>query len=319
MQKYISVILLLLLFNSCKNSNKNLIDVSHVKVDYTLDRFDIEFYTATTDNLKNVQQKFELFMPNNVNDSVWINKIKNKDEKELFLETQKVYNNISFLESQLTHLFKYLKYYFPKFISPKVITLQSNIDYPNRVIYTEDYLLISLDLYLGETHDFYADFPKYIKQNLTKDHIIIDVTNAIITKLYKRVDDRSFVSKMVNEGVKLYLLNAFLPDGKSADKLGYSEQKYKWAIDNEELIWKYFIENKLLFSTDTKLNKRFLEVAPFSKFYRSEDNLSPGMIGGWIGLQIVNSYMQHNDVSLQELMQKKTEEIYKKSKYKPKK
>ena len=319
MQKYISVILLLLLFNSCKNSNKNLIDVSHVKVDYTLDRFDIEFYTATTDNLKNVQQKFELFMPKNVNDSVWINKITNKDEQELFIETQKIYGDISFLESQLTQLFKHIKYYYPRFISPKVILLQSNIDYANRVIFTEDYLLISLDVYLGASHEFYADFPKYIKQNLTKNHIIIDVAKAIITKLYKKKGNRSFVSKMVNEGIKLYLLNAFLPNSKSANKLGYSEQKYNWAVDNEELIWKYFIENKLLFSTDTKLNKRFLEVAPFSKFYRSEDNLSPGMIGGWIGLQIVDSYMYFNDVSLQELTQTKTEEIYKKSKYKPKK
>ena len=77
-----------------------------------------------------------------------------------------------------------------------------------------------------------------------------------------------------------------------------------WAATNESQVWKYFIENKLLFSTDTKLNKRFLDVAPFSKFYRSEDNLSPGRIGAWIGWQIVRSYMKHNDVSLQKLVKK---------------
>ena len=35
------------------------------------------------------------------------------------------------------------------------------------------------------------------------------------------------------------------------------------ATMNEEQIWRYFIENDLLYSTDTQLNKRFIENAPF--------------------------------------------------------
>ncbi len=110
-----------------------------------------------------------------------------------------------------------------------------------------------------------------------------------------------------------------MPTKSDASKIGFSELKHEWAVANEQQVWKYFIENKLLFSTDTKLNKRFLDVAPFSKFYRSEDAMSPGRMGAWIGRQIVRSYMKYNDVSLQELSNTSTEEIYKKSKYKPKK
>ena len=69
----------------------------------------------------------------------------------------------------------------------------------------------------------------------------------------------------------------------------------------------------------TKLNKRFIDVAPFSKFYLSEDHKSPGRVGVWIGWQIVRSFMKHNDVSLQELINIKPEDLFKKSKYKPKK
>ncbi|MFT5958857.1 MAG: hypothetical protein ACI8VJ_000607, partial [Polaribacter sp.] len=76
---------------------------------------------------------------------------------------------------------------------------------------------------------------------------------------------------------------------------------------------------KLLFSTDTNLNKRFLEIAPFSKFYREQDNLSPGQVGVWVGWQIVTSYMKHNDVSLQELLQINELDLFKESKYKPRK
>ena len=67
------------------------------------------------------------------------------------------------------------------------------------------------------------------------------------------------------------------------------------------------------------MNKRFLEDAPFSKFYISEDKNSPGRIGQWIGMQIVRSFMANNDVSLSDLLIKNEEEIFKKSKYKPRK
>ena len=117
----------------------------------------------------------------------------------------------------------------------------------------------------------------------------------------------------------MYLLDLYLPKVSDKEKTGYTIEKLSWALENEEQIWKYFIERKLLYSTDTSLNKRFLDNGPFSKFYLSQDNLSPGRVGSWLGLQIVRSYMIHNGVSLQELLNTSTSEIYKKSKYKPKK
>mgnify|MGYP000563156257 CR=1 FL=1 len=319
MQKHISIILLLFILFSCTSDKKKLVDVSAIEVDFNIDRFDVDFYTSTVDNLKDTKEKYPLFFSKSTPDSVWVNKINNKDEEELFFETQKKYQDISSLRNDLEQLFKHVKYYNSDFKSPKVIALQSNIDYQNRVIYTKDYLLISLDVYLGANHVFYADYPKYIKQNFTEEHIIVDVANAIVNTKIEGSKNRSFIGKMVFEGVKLYSLDAFLPLIEDQNKIGYSKEKLNWAINNEEQVWKYFIENKLLFSTDTKLNKRFLDLAPFSKFYRSEDNQSPGKIGAWIGWQIVRSYMKHNDVSLQKLLKTPTEEIYKKSKYKPKK
>lgn len=318
MQKHISIFLLLFIVISCNSPQENSVDVSAIDVRFSIDRFDVDFYTTTISSLNETKKKYPFFFSKNEPDSLWIAKINNKDEQALFIETQKRYNDISFLEEELEQLFKHIKYYNPTFKSPKVVTLLSNIDHDNKVLYSGDYLLISLDVYLGESHPFYADYPNYIKQNFTKKQLIVDVANAIIkTEVYSS-NDRTFVSKMVKEGLKLYLLDLYLPRTNEASKIGYSEKKMIWAATNESQVWKYFIENKLLFSTDTKLNKRFLDVAPFSKFYRSEDNLSPGRIGAWIGWQIVRSYMKHNDVSLQKLVKKSTEEIYKNSKYKPK-
>ena len=123
---------------------------------------------------------------------------------------------------------------------------------------------------------------------------------------------------MINEGKFLYATDINLPMVSDELKIGYSKEKLNWAEQNENDVWKYFIENELLFSNDASLNSRFIDVAPFSKFYLESDNDSPGRIGVWIGWQIVRSYMKNNEVTLEQLMSMESESIYKKSKYKPK-
>jgi len=56
---------------------------------------------------------------------------------------------------------------------------------------------------------------------------------------------------------KCILIDRYLPFISDPLKIGYSEKKLQWAIENEENIWMYFIERKLLFSTETKLPKDF--------------------------------------------------------------
>ncbi|WP_369048431.1 gliding motility lipoprotein GldB [Tenacibaculum sp. UWU-22] len=317
MQKYLFLIFIVAQLMSCKKSLKKDIDVSAIPVQITMQRFETDFYTASKKDLPKLKKKYPLLFPNKVADSVWVNKINNKDEQELFNETQKAFKNISDVKEQLTLLFKHIKYYNSNFKSPKVITLITDIDYDNRVVYADSLLLISLDAYLGEHHKFYSDFPQYIKQNNTKQHLIVDVAKKIIDKQLPPNRARTFLNKMIYEGKKMYLLDAYLPTVSDKEKMGCTLEKLNWAQNSEEEIWKYFIENQLLYSTNSKLNQRFIDVAPFSKFYLEQDNLSPGQIGVYIGWQIVRSYMQNNTVSLPQMLQTSEEEIFKKSRYKP--
>ncbi|WP_299617655.1 gliding motility lipoprotein GldB [uncultured Tenacibaculum sp.] len=317
MRKIVCILMLGTILFSCKKEDKLKVDVSNIAVDLKVARFDKDFYTATEQTLPKVKEKYPLLFPHN-NDSVWVNKINNKDEQELFAEVQKQYEDISTKEQELELLFQHVKYYNENFTTPVVITMLTNIDYDNRVVYNGDFMLISLDCYLGKEHEFYNDYPMYVKQNNTSNHIIVDAANAIVRVQLPPNKERSFVNKMIYEGKKLYVLDMYLPNVSDREKIGYSPEKFDWAVNSEEEIWRYFIERDLLYSTDNKLNKRFLDVAPFSKFYLGEDNLSPGRIGAWVGWQIVRSYMRNNDVSLQELLRKKGDEIFKQSKYKPK-
>lgn len=317
MRKIGCCLLMTLFLLSCTKKDKLDVDVSKIKINLELQRFDVDFYTSTKENLSNTKKKYPMFFPHD-NDSIWVNKIFNKDERELFNETQKLYPNLTFLEQQLEDLFRHVKYYDDKFIVPLVITMLTNVDYDNRVLFDSGFLLVSLDCYLGAHHKFYIDFPEYIKQNNRKQHIIVDVAKSIINKQMPPNNERTFIEKMVYEGKKMVLLEAYLPAISDREKIGYNIEKYAWARSSEEYVWKYFIEKELLFDTSKTLTKRFIDTAPFSKFYLSEDNLSPGSIGVWIGWQIVRAYMKNNDVSLSQLLATEEHIIFKKSKYKPK-
>ncbi|WP_445747691.1 gliding motility lipoprotein GldB [Polaribacter sp.] len=312
-------LMILCVFFSCDTQKKSTIDVSKISIDHKIKRFDVDFYTATKETLPNVKAAYPYLFPESFSDTISLAKIADKQELELFAETQKVYKDFSDIEKQLTSFFKHIKYYNPNFKAPDVVTIQSNIDYESRVIYADSLLLISLDVFLGKNHSFYADFPNYIKQNNTKEHLIVAVAETFINQQIPPIINRSFIAKMVHEGKKIALLDWYLPTISEAEKMGYSQEKWQWAVENEAQIWAYFMEEKILFSTETNLNKRFLEEAPFSKFYREQDNLSPGKIGVWLGWQIVKSYLKHNDVSLQELLKMDETELFNQSKYKPKK
>jgi len=317
--RIIVIFLFLLSLVGCSEKKNKKIDVSDIHVETVVERFDQKFYTTPPEKLANLKAEFPYLFPEPNPDSVWVNKMQNKEEQKLFADTQKVYNDFSEETQQLTNLFRHIKYYFPKFKEPKVITLLTNVDYNNKVVLADSLLFISLDVFLGKDMDIYQDFPNYIKQNYTKEHLIVAVAEQFADQIIPETKDKSFISTMIYQGKKLALIKAFLPDVSQHEIIGYTDDQLKWAEKSEVDIWKYFIEKEYLYSSDHQLSKRFIEEAPFSKFFLEVDKDSPGRIGSWFGWQIVNSYLNHNEVGLPETLTMENEDIFKKSKYKPKK
>ena len=211
MRYYFLFFVLLLFLNSCQKEVKKNVDTSNIEVEFMINRFEQDFYDHRGENLEELKNKYPLLFPDNTPDSIWKAKINDKDEQELYSETQKLYSSFSDIESELRSLFQNITYYNPLFNTPDIITGLSNIDYDYRVIYNQELVFISLDVYLGSTHPFYGDFPSYIKQNNVRERIIVDVASAIIDSQIKPLTNRSFLAKMIHEGKKLYLLELYLP------------------------------------------------------------------------------------------------------------
>jgi len=316
MKKLVLLTIILLAVVSCQNETKKEVDVSAIEANVIIDRFEQKFYTANAQTFPKLKNDYPYLFPTQ-NDSIWLNKIKN--EEELFKLSQTVFQNFNEEKNQIRELFKHIKYYHTSFKSPKIITLITNLDFENKVVYADSLLFVSLDMYLGKNSEVYHDFPMYLAQNYDKSQLVVDIAKSISDTYYILEKNRQFIDVMINEGKKMYVLDCYLPSIPDAQKMGYAVDKLEWAKANEAQLWKYFIENKLLYSTDADLYIRFIANAPFSKFYIDIDKQSPGSIGIWLGWQIVRSYMNNNNVTLQQLLQTNAEEIFKKSKYKPKK
>ena len=124
---------------------------------------------------------------------------------------------------------------------------------------------------------------------------------------------------MIYRGKELYLKDKLIPDATDGAKIAYSDLQIQWCKENEYQMWSYFVESKILFEANMKNEFRFINDAPFSKFYLDIDTESPGRVGQWLGWQIVRSYMENNNTSLKEMLALDANTIFNKSKYKPSK
>ena len=317
---FLSFILCLPLF-SCGEENKVLEEVERIPIDLKIVRFDRELAETTEESLPQLKKKFPYLFPAQFPDSIWVQKLHDTIQIELLEEVGKAFPDFKKEKEDLESLFKHIKYYFPKINAPEVLTVISKgVDYENRIILTDSLLLIALDNYLGADHRFYQGMNRYIAKTLDERFLTSDVAGAFANKVLNYPNDRTFLSKMIYYGKELYLKDKLLPHVTDAQKIGYSQEEYDWAQANEDPMWRYFIERELLYSTDNKLEARFLDLGPFSKFgLELIDGESPSKLGRYMGWQIVRAYMDENDLTLQQLLHAPAEEIFRESNYKPKK
>ena len=303
---------------SCDKKSKIEKDVEQIPIELSVDRFDKAFFETKPEDLASLKAKYPFFFSNKYDDKVWIDKLQNKDWRALYNEVQKKYPNFDKQTTEIENLFKHIKYYFPETITPKAYTVIAEMDYNSKAIYANDKLIIALELYLGTNHKFYQ-FPEYLKQNFEERQMMPDIVSSFALTKVPPPSDKTLLSSMIYYGKQLYLKDLLLPNYSDAERIGYKPEQITWCQENESYMWRFFIDDNLLFDTDSRLPNRFINLAPFSKFYLEIDNESPGRIGQWVGWQIVRSFMEHNESGLQDMFKMDAKQIFEKSKYKPKK
>ena len=317
--RYLLFVLMVITWMGCRETNRLAREVANVDLQISVERFDREFAEAGPENLPELKNKYPFLFPAQFPDSVWIAKMQDSLQQELLVEIDKTFTPFEEEEEALEVLLKHAKYYFPGIRTPRVITLSSDVDYNNRIILADTLLLIGLDNYLGKEHRFYSGIDRYIAKELDSEYLISDVASAYANKLISYPSRRTFLARMIYYGKILYLKDKWMPLATDGLKIHYTEEELSWAQANEEQIWRYFVERELLYSTDQGLDPRFLDPAPFSKFRLELDQESPGRLGRYMGWMIVRAFAERSELTPAELIALPAEEIFKNSRYKPKK
>ena len=300
-------------FITCNDSNNQ-----HIEIE--IERFEEIFSASDINSLTKVKKDFPFLFPSQFEDQIWVNRLSDTIQNEIFKQVKLSFSDFSVQKNSIQVFYdNYLKYN-REYNIPRIITLTTDVNYRKKIILSDSLLLIGLDNYLGKNHFFYSSFPEYLRSTFDKENIVIDIAKEYArSSVYnEKLDNYTFIEKIINQGKILYFSSSMLPETQPSKIIGYSNEDYAWALSNEKDIWLNFIENKHLFSSDYNLETRFIKLAPFSKFYLSIDNQSPSMIGKYIGWQIVKSFMNTNNSSnLKDLIQAKPMYIYNNSKYKP--
>ena len=313
---FLALISLLL---GCESNSKLEKEISKITVQPSFERFDQQFPRLNDDKLKALKTSYPFLFSTKYDDAFWIKKSNDSLEIRLANEVNKTFNQTEVWKTDVINLFKHLKYYYPNFKSPRVISLVSGVDYRNKTIVTDSIVLLALDNYLGADHEFYQNISAYISSSMQKEFVVSDLASSYAKKYTSQPRTKTFLEEMIYRGKLLAFKDKMIPFTADSLKIKYSEEQLNWAVQNESQVWRYFIDKQLLFSSDPSLLPRFINPAPFSKFYLDLDNTSPGRIGEFIGWQIVKSFLEkNNEVTFQNFLAMNAEEIYNKSGYKPK-
>jgi len=319
MFKRLSFFVIICFVLSCETESKLEKEISKIDVIVNVERFDKLFAKATPGSLQQLKRDYPFMFSERYNDSVWIARINDTLQQQLNTEVEKAFAVNNSFEDEILSLFQHLKYYFKAFKTPRIITVTSDVDYRNKTIVTDTIVLIALDTYLGTDHEFYKNIHSYLKQNFKSSQIVSDLSSQYAKQNIYQPKRKTLLDEMIYYGKVLYFKDVMIPFKEEEERISFTKEQLNWAIDNESYIWRYFVERELLFDTNPKLLKRFINPAPFSKFNLELDTESPGRLGQYIGWQIVRAYMKNNDVTLQQMLSANAEDIFNNSKFKPRK
>lgn len=297
---------------SCSSRNTS----SKSNRSYELVRFEQIFFESHPDSLAHVEEQFPYFFPKNYPFSVWVNRRTDSLQNALYRQTKMISN--ADIHKQLSPFMDGLPRVFKQAKPPrKVITITSDVDYKNKVILNDTMALIAIDNFLGFDHFMYEGVAMYLRQQMNLEDLSVQLAGSYAERVVTKPRDRTFLAKLIYYGKIQYIKQSILADFPDNRIMGYTPTQLEWAEENEKEIWNFFVSKELLFSTNTDLINRFISPAPFSKFYLNIDIDSPGQIGQWLGLQIVNAYQKRARKTIDELLDTPARELFENSKYKP--
>jgi hypothetical protein len=329
MNYYFCLLLVSSFLFSCTPSEKLDLPTSVLQQELEIKRFDKELLEADVYDLANLNSKwvkeYGILYESFVNQM--INSGKPQDpmityrlEKFLTDSTiltikerlEAVFSDFDQYEKELNQSFSYYSYYYPNTQLPLIVTFYSNFN--AKSFPYNDTLGIGLDMFIGRDEaivSYLASdiYPQYLKQDMDPQYLVTETLKSWIyanhslpqeyinSTLYGSRED--FLSTLVYHGKMMLLLEAITPEKSSENRFAFDSNELKWCEKNEKFIFQNIIEFELLYSTNMKEIKAYINPGNFTPGLPQQ---SPGGIGKWIGYKMVKNYFEEKEISLQDFI-----------------
>lgn len=240
--------------------------------------------------------------------------------RDIYHIVDSVFGDMQPEAQQLAAALDKAKSLYPTVRYDKIYTFISGaFDYNMRVGCNSHELIISLDQYiLPYTAKYnYFNSPLYLIHQSDRKYLLTDCMAAIARQHIAIPSDRemSLLDYMVSEGKAIYFAQQTLPDAPDSILMRYTSEQMDWMLRNEEHVWAYFLQSKLLYETDYMRFHNFIDDAPKTNAFPD----SSPRTTEYIGWQIVSQYMKKTGISVQQLFEETdAQKILSQSNYRPK-
>lgn len=324
---------------SCNNKRK-IPDVSSIKIDLTIERFEQKFIALDTNNL---DEGFDTLYRNNPDffpyylyqvlaltqhppqTTMTEAKLFLRDSlyKTIYKDVQKEFINLDKEKQELELALKLCKHYFPKYKTPtKLLTYIGPVTGYGAFIANNHVFAIGLQSFLGKDYSVYQTgyvmetYAGYQTRRFERQYIATNcITNLLADFFADESSGKPLNERMIEQGKRWYILDALLPNTADTIKTGYSQGQLQFCRDNEKGIWAFFVKGNLLFEREPSIVKPFVTDGPKTQ---EISEASPGNIGTYIGWRIVKKWMdEHKQTTLEQLMKTPATTIFNESSYNP--
>lgn len=204
------------------------------------------------------------------------------------------------LVKPLEDAFKHIKYYYPQFRVPRVITMVTGF-MGNDLYISDSLIIIGLDYFGGPKATYRPQVYDYQLGRYQKEYLVPSILFFMADQFNRMAPgDKTLLADMVGYGKSFEFVKHCAPQMPDSLILGFSEKNLTRTYNSQTQIWAFVVENRLLYEKAGLIKQKYVGERPFTPEIGPD---VPGGIGRWLGWRIVGRYMAENpEVTLPELM-----------------
>lgn len=242
--------------------------------------------------------------------------------REVYQRSQRVFSDWRSTQATLQTGLANFGYYFPELELPDtLVTFVSQFQYAG-FQYGSGQLAAGLDMHLGSDFDYAAVSPTepifsdYLTRTYTPEHLPGKMLQLLIEEQVPEPESGRLIDYMVANGKKMYLLDLVFPETPDSLLFEMTAAQLAWLADNETEIYVYLQSEELLYETDLRQYRKYIEPSPNSP---GMPEGAPGRSANWLGMRIVRAFVRNNpNVPLADLLAiTDGQEILTRSRFKP--